>query len=494
MSVRLFCLIHKLYNMNTNFDENLNVWVEKKREALELSNICSTLEFDKKTDLVLFRRKLSDKSVTEIINYHEYAEQFADMAIDTTTTLTIAREIAELDLAPSRIDLGRLAKEWIQEGSKYSSAADFVNEKLQNFIGKDKKQIEPKDVVLFGFGRIGRLVARMISEESGSQLRLKAIVIRMKNEEELIKRAYLLKKDSIHGQMKGTVAYDVEKGILITNGQQIKVITESDPANIDYTKYGINDALLIDSTGVFRTEEQLSQHLKSKGIAKVLLTAPGKGTMPNIVYGVNHKEFDITKHNIYSAASCTTNAIVPVLKVLDETYGIESGHIEKVHAFTNDQNLVDNFHKSSRRGRSAPMNMVITETGAASAAVKALPQLKGKLTANAVRVPIPNVSLAILALRLKKETSLEDMNATIKNAATHGDLIEQIDYSVSTELVSTDVIGNSHALEYDSNATIISEDKKSATIYAWYDNEFGYTCQVIRLAKYISNVIRLTYY
>jgi glyceraldehyde 3-phosphate dehydrogenase len=216
--------------------------------------------------------------------------------------------------------------------------------------------------------------------------------------------------------------------------------------------------------------------------------------MPNIVYGVNHKEFDITKHNVYSAASCTTNAIVPVLKVLDETYGIESGHIETVHAFTNDQNLVDNFHKSSRRGRSAPMNMVITETGAASAAVKALPQLKGKLTANAVRVPIPNVSLAILALRLKKETSLEDMNATIKNAATHGDLIEQIDYSVSTELVSTDVIGNSHALEYDSNATIISEDKKSATIYAWYDNEFGYTCQVIRLAKYISNVIRLTYY
>ena len=304
----------------------------------------------------------------------------------------------------------------------------------------------------------------------------------------------MLKKDSIHGQMKGTVAYDVEKGILITNGQQIKIITESDPANIDYTQYGINDALLIDSTGVFRTEEQLSQHLKSKGIAKVLLTAPGKGSMPNIVYGVNHKEFDITKHNVYSAASCTTNAIVPVLKVLDETYGIESGHIETVHAFTNDQNLVDNFHKSSRRGRSAPMNMVITETGAASAAVKALPQLKGKLTANAVRVPIPNVSLAILALRLKKETSLEDMNATIKNAATHGDLIEQIDYSVSTELVSTDVIGNSHALEYDSNATIISEDKKSATIYAWYDNEFGYTCQVIRLAKYISNVIRLTYY
>jgi glyceraldehyde 3-phosphate dehydrogenase len=253
-------------------------------------------------------------------------------------------------------------------------------------------------------------------------------------------------------------------------------------------------AFRIDSTGAFRDEEKLSLHLKSKGVSKVLLTAPAKGDLPNIVYGVNHKDFDPNTTQIFSAASCTTNAVVPVLKVVYENFGISSGHIETVHAFTNDQNLVDNFHKADRRGRSAPMNMVITETGAAKAAVKALPYLKGKLTANSVRVPIPNVSLAILHLRLERETSVVEMNETIKKASFSGDLIEQIDYSTSKELVSTDVIGNTHALEYDSNATLLSEDKKGITIYAWYDNEYGYTCQVIRLAKYIANVLRLTYY
>ncbi len=480
--------------MSSQFENNFNQWMDQKREAIELSNICSKLEIDKKTDLVLLRRKLSDKNVTEIINIHERANAMLNIQISLATTLALAKAIEKIDIAPSRIDLLRLSKEWEGEKTSYVDVHDFVNKKLEGYLAKDNKSIEPKDVVLFGFGRIGRLVARMIVEEPGNQLRLKAIVIRMKNAEEIEKRAYLLKKDSIHGEMKGTVAFDVEDGTLIVNGQRIKIITSSNPADIDYTEYDINDALLIDSTGAFRTEEQLSEHLKSKGISKVLLTAPGQGSVPNIVYGVNHKEYDPNQLNIFSAASCTTNAVVPVLKVVHENYGIDSGHIETVHAFTNDQNLVDNFHKSTRRGRSAPMNMVITETGAASAAVKALPYLKGKLTANSVRVPIPNVSLAILALRIGKETSIDDLNNTIREASFQGGLIEQIDYSVSKELVSTDVIGNTHALEYDSKATIVSDDKKGITIYAWYDNEYGYTCQVMRLAKYISGVLRLTYY
>lgn len=479
--------------MNNNYEQNLQNWVEQKRDAIELSNICSKLEIDRKTDLVLLRRKIADKNVTEIMNFHERAKSMLNLPISIHTTLSLAKEIEKLDLAPSRIDLARLSKEWANE-SENTNIADFVKSKLSGHIGQEKISIEPKDVVLYGFGRIGRLVARMILEESGNQLRLKAIVIRMKSPEEIEKRAYLLKKDSIHGQMKGTVAFDIESSTLIVNGQHIKIITTDKPSEIDYTQYGINNALLIDSTGVFRTEEQLSEHLKSTGISKVLLTAPGKGNLPNIVYGVNHKEYDLEKTHIFSAASCTTNAVVPVLKVVYENYGISSGHLETVHAFTNDQNLVDNFHKSTRRGRSAPMNMVITETGAASAAVKALPYLKGKLTANSVRVPIPNVSLAILHLRIDKETSIEELNNTVREAALYGDLIEQIDFSTSSELVSTDVIGNSHALEYDSKATIVSEDKKGITIYAWYDNEYGYTCQVVRLAKYISNVIRLTYY
>lgn len=479
--------------MNQQYEQNLQNWVDQKRDAIELSNICSKLEIDRKTDLVLLRRKIADKNVTEIMNFHERAKAMLGLPISISTTLALAKEIEKLDLAPSRIDLARLSKEWSLEADQ-SNIEGFVKNKLAGHIGQEKINIEPKDVVLYGFGRIGRLVARMILEESGNQLRLKAIVIRMKSPEEIEKRAYLLKKDSIHGQMKGTVAFDVATSTLIVNGQHIKIITADKPADIDYTQYGINNALLIDSTGVLRTEEQLSEHLKSKGVSKVLLTAPGKGNLPNIVYGVNHKEYNIDTTNIFSAASCTTNAVVPILKVVYENYGISSGHLETVHAFTNDQNLVDNFHKSTRRGRSAPMNMVITETGAASAAVKALPYLKGKLTANSVRVPIPNVSLAIMHLRLDKETSIEDLNNTVREAALYGNLIEQIDYSTSTELVSTDVIGNSHALEYDSKATIVSEDKKGITIYAWYDNEYGYTCQVLRLAKYISNVIRLTYY
>lgn len=480
--------------MSNQFDENFNQWMSQKRDAIELSNICSKLEMDKKTDLVLLRRKISDKNVTEIINLHERASIMLGETINVTDTLAIAKAIETLEIAPSRIDLVRLCKEWSTEKSSFASIEEFAKSKLASHLGDDKKQIEPKDVVLYGFGRIGRLVARMIVEEPGNQLRLKAIVIRMKNAEEIEKRAYLLKKDSIHGEMKGTVAFDVEEGVLIVNGQRIKIIVSSDPANIDYTAHGINDALLIDSTGAFRDEEKLSQHLQSKGIAKVLLTAPAKGNLPNIVYGVNHKEYDPATVNIFSAASCTTNAVVPALKVIYENYGISSGHLETVHAFTNDQNLTDNFHKASRRGRSAPMNMVITETGAATAAVKALPYLKGKLTANSVRVPIPNVSLAIMHLRLDKETSIEDINSTLRKASLYGDLIEQIDYSTSKELVSTDVIGNTHALEFDSNATIVSEDKKGITVYAWYDNEYGYTCQVMRLAKYIAGVLRLTYY
>lgn len=480
--------------MSNQFEQSFNQYIDQKRCAIELSNICSMLEIDKKTDLVLLRRRLSDKNVTEIINLHDRANTMLQVKISTETTLHLAQAISKLDLAPSRIDLLRLCTEWQTEKGQYEDIDAFVKDKLKEHLGQDKKNIVPKDVVLYGFGRIGRLVARMIVEEPGNQLRLKAIVIRMKNAEELEKRAYLLKKDSIHGEMKGTVNFDIEQSVLIVNGQRIKVITSSDPANIDYTEHNIQDALLIDSTGAFRDEEKLSEHLKSKGISKVLLTAPGKGSLPNIVYGVNHLEYDPKDVNIFSAASCTTNAVVPILKVVHETLGIESGHIETVHAYTNDQNLTDNFHKASRRGRSAPMNMVITETGAASAAVKALPYLKGKLTANSVRVPIPNVSLAILALRLSNETSIEHINQTIKDAAFAGTLIEQIDYSVSKELVSTDVIGNTHALEYDSKATIVSEDKKGVTIYAWYDNEYGYTCQVMRLAKYIAGVLRLTYY
>jgi len=353
-------------------------------------------------------------------------------------------------------------------------------------------------VVLFGFGRIGRLAARELIQQhgKGQQLRLRAIVTRGKNtDEEIKKRSSLLRKDSVHGKFRGVITEDLENKALIANGNTVHMIVADNPAEIDYTQYGINNALLIDNSGIFRDAEKLSIHLQAKGIAKVLLTAPGKGSLPNIVYGVNHLDYNPDSTNIFTAASCTTNAISPIIKVIQDALGIESGHVETVHSYTNDQNLLDNYHKSYRRGRSAPMNMVITETGAASAITKVMPQMAGKFTGNAVRVPTPDVSLAILNLNLSTEIeSIEQVNAIIKKAAVEGNLVEQIDFSTSTELVSSDCIGNSHASIVDSNATLISPNKKSIVLYVWYDNEYGYTRQVIRLAKYLGKVQRLTYY
>jgi glyceraldehyde 3-phosphate dehydrogenase len=328
----------------------------------------------------------------------------------------------------------------------------------------------------------------------GQQLRLRAIVTRDKNDAiTLEKRASLLRHDSIHGDFQGSVTADVENNALIINGTTVHLITANSPEEIDYTKFGISDALVIDNTGAFTTEEALQRHLKSTGVHKVLLTAPGKG-VPNIVHGVNHNEFNPDEVSIFSAASCTTNAITPILKAIEDTLGVVKGHLETIHAYTNDQNLVDNFHKKYRRGRAAALNMVITETGAGSAVAKALPSLAGKLTSNAIRVPVPNGSLVVLNLEIGKETSVAEVNKIIKGYALEGEMVEQIKYSMNNELVSSDIVGTSAPAIYDSNATIVSADGKNIVLYVWYDNEYGYSHQVIRLAKYIAKVRRYTYY
>ncbi len=479
---------------NTSAEE----WLEREKKAFEIINVAGKLLLDDSVELIIFRRNIVDARASEILNHHEYARNFIQQPLTTTITLDICRTISELDVAPSRIDVGLLGKEWLAEKDNYADIREFLQDKLVNLIGKDKKVLQPRDVVLYGFGRIGRLVARLLIGQigKGEQLRLRAIVTRSNSDKDIIKRSSLLRKDSVHGKFRGVISEDLENKSLIINGREVKMIAASNPAEVDYTQYGINNALLIDNSGVWRDTEGLSQHLKSKGISKVLLTAPGKDKIPNIVYGVNHKQFTPDSTDIFSAASCTTNGISPVLDVIDKIYGIENGHIESVHSYTNDQNLLDNFHKKYRRGRSAPLNMVITETGAAGAVSKVLPQLSNKFTGNAVRVPTPNVSLAILNLNLSKEVAsgMDEINEILKDAASNGDLIEQIDYSTSTELVSTDCIGNTHASIVDSNATLVSPNKKSVVLYVWYDNEFGYTCQVMRLAKYVAKVQRLTYY
>ncbi|MDR6785065.1 glyceraldehyde 3-phosphate dehydrogenase [Pedobacter africanus] len=482
--------------MLKKYQSEFQNWIEKEKKAIELINIVGQLWFDRSVELVLFRKPLFDVGSSEILAHHQYAKEISGKDISIYTTLELAATIAKCNLAPSRVDVGRLASEWLEDNNNYPSIHDFVVSKLSKHIGKDKISLKPVDVVLFGFGRIGRIAARelILQAGKGEQLRLRAIVTRSYSDEELIKRAELLRTDSIHGPFNGTIVEDFENKALIVNGQTVHFIQASSPESVDYTAYDINDALLIDNTGIYRDREGLGRHLKAKGISKVLLTAPAKGDIPNIVAGINDTAVDFEAENILSNASCTTNAIVPVLKVVDDAFGIEKGHIETVHSYTNDQNLLDNYHKKYRRGRSAALNLVITETGADKAVAKVIPHLGGKLTGNAVRVPTPNVSLAILNLSLNKVTSKEEVGEVLKQASLFGDLSEQIEYSISNELVSTDLIGNSHASIIDGPATIIAKDNKSVVLYAWYDNEYGYTRQVIRLAKKMAGVIRLTYY
>jgi glyceraldehyde 3-phosphate dehydrogenase len=478
-----------------SYEAELKDWIEHEKAAISLISAIGKLWFEKSVELILFRNQLVDRSASQIMNLHLYSKDIVKKPISIMESVQLADEIYKLDICPSRIDIGKLAFEWQQEIKEYPKAVDFLKYKLKDFIGK-KHSITPKDVVLFGFGRIGRIAARELTAQAGKgeQLRLRAIVTRGNSTEEIIKRADLLRTDSVHGPFPGTIVEDLEQKALIINGHTVYMIDSKNPEDVDYTKYGIHDALLIDNTGVFRDKEALSRHLKAKGVAKVLLTAPAKGEVPNVVHGVNHETVDVKKDFVFSAASCTTNAIMPVLQVINSTIGIARGHIETVHSYTNDQNLLDNYHAKYRRGRSAALNMVITETGAESALKKVLPELSGKFTANSVRVPTPNVSLAILSMTVNKEVTREEINEIMKDAALNGKLVEQIQYVNSNEFVSTDVIGNPCPSVFDSQATIVGPDKKNIVLYVWYDNEYGYTRQVIRFSKYIAEVRRMVYY
>lgn len=479
-------------------DTAIRDWREKEKKAIRLIQMAGDMRFDRSVELILFRRTIYDARPSEVIQNHLVSHNYIGKPIELETTLAIATEIAGLQhLAPSKIDVGTLATEWLEQNGNFEDLAGFVHDRLGPFVGEDKEALQSRDVVLYGFGRIGRLLARRIIELTGrgEQLRLKAIVIRPKLQDlraEVEKRMALLMEDSVHGQFHGTVEIREDAREALINGNRVAIIFAQNPTDVDYTEYGIRNALLIDNTGVWRDTAGLSQHLQP-GIDKVILTAPGKD-VPNIVHGVNQDEFDYDQNRIISAASCTTNAIVPIIQEMDAAFGIEKGHIETIHAYTSDQNLLDNFHKKSRRGRGAAINMVLTTTGAASAVAKVLPHLSGKLTGNAVRVPTPNVSLAIMSLTIKEATTPEGVNGVLRQASLHGRLVEQIHYSASTEYVSSQAVGMTTTSVLDAPSTIVGPDGKSIIIYAWYDNEYGYACQVVRLAKHAAKVRRYTYY
>jgi len=473
-------------------DDFFKDWKQREALAEGMIPLIGRLYREHNVNTYMYGNSMVNKSVTDLMKAHRRVRQVEQNELSEFDSAPMLDAIAKLQLGPAHLDIGKMVVKY-QGYGKGRSVEEFLNDELADIIGSRTKPLpQPQDVVLYGFGRIGRLVARILIDKAGGGdvLRLRAIVIRKgKIENDLEKRAALLRRDSVHGSFKGTIRVLHEENTLVVNGNPIKVIYANAPEEIDYTEYGINNALIVDNTGVWKDNAGLGGHLRP-GASKVLLTAPAGDDIPNIVYGVNHNEIT-PERKIISAASCTTNAIVPVLKCLLDEYGVNSGHVETVHAYTNDQNLIDNYHKGDRRGRSAALNMVLTSTGAAKAVAKAIPELKGKLTGNAIRVPTPNVSMAILNLQLGRETSVEEINEFLRQQALHSPLQQQIGYTVSTEAVSTDFVGSRQACVLDAQATIV--DGKSCVLYCWYDNEFGYSCQVVRCLEKFAGVVWPSY-
>lgn len=466
-------------------------WNESERIATQMMPIISRLRLERGVLLHVYGRSIARVNATDILKVHRHARLVLGRELTVEDTLPLLKAIGGLDLGPCRIDLGKLAIKYQGLGANAGTVEAFVARELASVTGGVRPVLErPRDLVLYGFGRIGRLLARILVDKTGrgDKLRVRGTVVRPSKENDLQQRAALFRMDSVHGTFGGTTYLDIEENAIVANGNLLRVMYARSPEEIDYTQYGIENAIVVDNTGLWRDREGLSRHLKSKGVGKVLLTAPGKGDIPNIVYGINHQELS-DEETIISAASCTTNAIVPVLKVIHDRFGLVSGHVESCHSYTNDQNLIDNFHSKPRRGRAAALNMVITSTGAAKAVAKVLPELEGKLTGNAIRVPTPNVSLAILKLNLARATTREELNELLRQVALRSPLRDQVDFTISPDIVSSDLIGSRHAGVVDGEATIVNPaDGRNVVVYVWYDNEFGYACQVMRVLQMLSGV------
>ena len=468
---------------NNNAKAHLEAYIRDQNLAERMIPTVGHLYREQGVIVTVFGRKLMNASVIEIIKAHRSGRNMVGQDPSLSETSEVLNAMTKMNLGASRVDIGKLA--YAYSNADETDVEAFIHQQLVSIKDSDPNPLpHPQDVVLYGFGRIGRILARLLIERTtaSNKLRLRAIVVRCKGNQDgdLEKRASLLRRDSIHGPFNGSITVDHENCAIIANGNYIKVIYANQPEDIDYTQYDIQDALVVDNTGKFKDKEGLSRHLV-KGARKVLLTAPAGGKIKNIVYGVN--EDMIGDEDIVCAASCTTNAITPVLKVIHNQYEILNGHVETVHSYTNDQNLIDNYHGADRRGRSAPLNMVLTSTGAAKAVAKALPELKGRLTGNAIRVPTPNVSLAVMNLNLKQAPTREALNDHMRQIAYDSPLSEQIAFSASSEVVSSDLVGTPEPAVFDSMATLVQEN--SCVLYVWYDNEYGYSTQVLRVMRHM---------
>lgn len=475
--------------MSHEFDARRTEWIAREELAERMIPLIGGLYRDHGVVTSIHGRRLINRSAIALLKAHRFARQAGDEELSLADTMRVLEALRELAPGPASIDVARLVALHRESGaeSERMPLLDFLRSELAPVLVDADGRPAPDaasgtDVVLYGFGRIGRLLARILIAHAGNGrgLRLRAIVVRKGSANDLVKRASLLRRDSVHGPFAGTIEVDEDANTILANGTLIQVIHANDSAEIDYTAYGIHDAIVVDNTGRWRDAEGLSQHLRSTGVARVLLTAPGKGEIKNIVHGINHDDI-AASDRILSAASCTTNAITPVLKAVNDAYGVVHGHVETVHSFTNDQNLIDNFHPGDRRGRSAALNMVITETGAAKAVAKALPEFADRLTGSAIRVPTPDVSLAILNLRLERTATKAELNRYLRQVSLTSPLRQQVDYIESPEVVSTDFVGSNRAGIVDGLATIV--DGTDVVLYVWYDNEYGYSCQVVRVIE-----------
>ena len=462
-------------------------WLKREEVAEAMIPLIGRLYRDHGVVTTIFGRSLVHCSAIDIVKAHRFARQILKDELSVFSTWVVLQAMQRLDLTPARIDIGKLTTRYHLESSRLDVDACMRRELGDIFGTRTTLRDRPKDLVLFGFGRIGRILARILIERGGAgdKWRLRAVVARRSGREELGKRASLLRRDSIHGPFRGTITVEANENAIVANGNMIRFLDADSPEEAKYAEHGIEDAIVLDNTGVWRDRQGLERHLKADGVSSVVLTAPGEGDIPNIVYGVNNQSI-VPEERVLSAGSCTTNAIVPVIKVMNDRFGIDSGHIETCHSYTNDQNLIDNYHKNDRRGRGAPLNMVITETGAASAVAKVLPEIAGKLTANAIRVPTPNVSLAILNLMLETEVTVDEVNNFLRDLSLDSPLQGQIDYVSSPAVVSSDFVGTEKTAIIDSVATIVQG--RRCVLYVWYDNEYGYSAQVVRIVQHVAGL------
>lgn len=471
-------------------DATLHTWIEAESIAELMVPMIGGLYRRHNVVTTIYGRRLPNRSATELLKLHRFARHLEGRELPPDEVLPVLRRLSTLNLGPAVIDVADLNR-------RFRAQADldldrFLRLELAAVLDGGRYTVPPTDVVLYGFGRIGRLVARILLARAGgaSGLRLRAVVVRSGGADDLTKRASLLRRDSVHGPFNGTITVDTELDTITANGTVIQFIRAASPDAVDYTAFGIHDAIVVDNTGIWRDRAGLEVHLTRHGVQRVLLTAPGKGDLPNVVYGVNHDR--VMGEPIVAAASCTTNAVTPVLAAIDREYGIVHGHVETVHSFTNDQNLTDNLHKAQRRGRAATLNMVITETGAARAVAKAYPELDGKLTGSAIRVPTPDGSIAVLNLQLQHRVTRDDLNDYLRRVSLRSALHAQIDYTDSPDIVSSDIIGSRKAGIVDGLATI-ADGSTSVVVYVWYDNEHGYSRQVVRLLELMTGVHLPTY-